>query len=157
MKLIRVTLRSINGSSFLSRQCHRPWMAKALFTSSTSGNEINDNGTGNSFESADDFERRIFSGFSDSRSNNDAFFQKLDRLEKAHGRSGFGSKGGSNNSEFFDGLDESFNTLSDGMDGKLKKAATYFEFNPDEITGDDYSFRADVTFRPGMTYDVKVL
>ena len=55
-----------------------------------------------------------------------------------------------------DGLDESFNTLSDGMDGKLKKAATYFEFDPDEIDKDDYAFRPDVTFQSGMTYELKV-
>lgn len=53
-------------------------------------------------------------------------------------------------------LEESFDTLSDGMDGKLKNAATYFEFDPDEIEKPDYSFRYDTTFWPGGTYDVKV-
>ena len=64
--------------------------------------------------------------------------------------------GEGSNSQILDGLDESFNTLSDGMDGKLKKAATYFEFDEQEIEKDDYSFRPDVTFRVGMTYETKV-
>ena len=63
---------------------------------------------------------------------------------------------GGSGSQFLDGLDESFNTLSDGMDGKLKKEATYFEFNPDEIDQEDYAFRPDVAFKPGMTYEPKV-
>lgn len=54
-----------------------------------------------------------------------------------------------------DGLDESFSTLSDGMDGKLKKAATYFTHS-DEIRDEDYAFRPDVSFKPGMTYEPKV-
>ena len=64
--------------------------------------------------------------------------------------------GEGSNSQISDGLDESFNTLSDGMDGKLKKAATYFEFNEKEIEKDDYSFRPDMNFRVGMTYETKV-
>lgn len=57
----------------------------------------------------------------------------------------------------FDGLDESFDTLSDGMDNKLKRAATYFEFDPEEIENDEYyAFRPDVSFKLGMTYDTKV-
>ncbi|XP_065637913.1 uncharacterized protein LOC112031064 isoform X2 [Quercus suber] len=65
--------------------------------------------------------------------------------------------GEGSNSQILDGLDESFNTLSDGMDGKLKKAATYFEFNEEEIEKEDYSFRPDMTFRVGMTYETKDL
>jgi hypothetical protein len=64
--------------------------------------------------------------------------------------------GEGSNSRILDGLDESFNTLSDGMDGKLKKAATYFEFDEEEIAKDDYAFRPDMTFRPEMTYEMKV-
>lgn len=55
-----------------------------------------------------------------------------------------------------DGLDESFNTLSDGMDEKLKKAATYFDFDPDEISKEDYAYRPDMNFWTGNSYDVKV-
>ncbi|KAF8396110.1 hypothetical protein HHK36_017722 [Tetracentron sinense] len=118
----------------------------------------NDNKSSPSFESADDFERRIFGGLSDSSPNTNSFYQKLDRLEKGRGQYSIGSKlSGGNSSQFLDGLDESFNTLSDGMDGKLRKAATYFEFNTDEIIKDDYTFRPDMTFRSGMTYDTKDL
>ncbi|XVF05317.1 hypothetical protein REPUB_Repub05bG0161900 [Reevesia pubescens] len=56
-----------------------------------------------------------------------------------------------------DGLDESFNTSSHGMDGKLKKAATYFEFNLEEIVKEVYAFRPDVSFQPGITYELKDL
>ncbi|RVW66201.1 hypothetical protein CK203_047389 [Vitis vinifera] len=108
--------------------------------------------------SADDFEHRIFAGTSGSNPNSDSFYQKLDRLEKAHDIYRLGSKlNGGSGSQFLDGLDESFNTLSDGMDGKLKKEATYFEFNPDEIDQEDYAFRPDVAFKPGMTYEPKDL
>lgn len=57
-----------------------------------------------------------------------------------------------------DGLDESFNTLSDGMDGRLKEEASYFEVNEDEIWEDEnYTYRPDVNFdRIGETYDTKV-
>ncbi|KAF8402644.1 hypothetical protein HHK36_010733 [Tetracentron sinense] len=125
---------------------------------SLQGDATNDSKSSPSFESADDFERRIFGGSSNNSPNTDSFYQKLDRLEKARGQYGIGSKlSGGNNSQFLDGLDESFNTLSDGMDGKLRKAATYFEYNPDEIIKDDYTFRPDMTFRPGMTYEIKDL
>ncbi|XP_057482814.1 uncharacterized protein LOC130769631 [Actinidia eriantha] len=43
------------------------------------------------------------------------------------------------------------------MDKKLKKAATYFEYDPEEIGKDDYTFRADVTFWPENTYETKDL
>ncbi|WMV09651.1 hypothetical protein MTR67_003036 [Solanum verrucosum] len=46
-------------------------------------------------------------------------------------------------SSLLNGLDESFDTLSDGMDGKLKEEARYFEFDPDEVEKDDYAYRAD--------------
>lgn len=115
-----------------------------------------DNRNANTFESPDDFERRIFSGFMDNGPSTDSFYQKLDRLEKARGRLGTGSRNNdNNNSQFPDGLGESFNTLSDGMDGKLKKAASYFTYS-DEIQNDDYAFRPDVSFQPGMTYTTKV-
>lgn len=76
-------------------------------------------------------------------------------LRKTHDR--FGSKFSEGSGfSILDGLGESFNTLSDGMDGKLKKAATYFEFDADEIAKEDYAFRPDMTFRPRMTYNTKV-
>lgn len=86
-----------------------------------------------------------------------SFYQKLDKAEKAHDLSSFGSKFNvGNRSNFLDGLDESFNTLSDGMDEKLKKAATYFDFDLDEISKEDYAYRPDMNFWTGNTYDVKV-
>ena len=100
----------------------------------------------NSFETADEFERRIFGGALDSDSKNESFFDKLDRLGKTRGRS---------DSKVNDGFVDRFDTLSDGMDVKLKKAATYFGMT-DEVKEDDYSFRPDVKFRPGMTYNLRV-
>ncbi|XP_008776399.2 uncharacterized protein LOC103696518 [Phoenix dactylifera] len=102
-------------------------------------------------ESADEFERRLFGDIENSP-NTDSFYRKLDKLEKAHGRSNVGSKmhdGG--HSQFLDGLGGSFDTLSDGMDEKLKKAARTFVYS-DEIHNEDYSFRPDVKFLPGMNY-----
>lgn len=120
----------------------------------------NNQGT-NSSETIDEFQSRIFGGIFGNDSKSDAFYQRLDRIEKARDRFGVGpdnsiSSRGANTSSVLDGLDESFDTLSDGMDGKLKKAATYFEFNPEEIMQDDYSFRPDVPFLPGSIYDTKV-
>eukprot|EP00257_Ricinus_communis_P021224 XP_015580655.1 uncharacterized protein LOC8288656 isoform X1 [Ricinus communis] len=104
----------------------------------------------NTLESNNEFEQRIFGGISE---NSLPFFQKLDRIEKARNRPG--SRMNEGISSNLDGLYE--NTLSDGMDGKLKKAARYFEFDPEEITKEDYAFRPDMTFRRGMTYDTKDL
>lgn len=90
--------------------------------------------------------------------NSDALFRKLDRLGKARNRPGWlgSGNGGGNDSSVSDDLDESFDTLSDGMDGKLQKAAMYFEFDWEEVEKDGYAFRPDVSFKPGMTYEVKV-
>ncbi|THG14584.1 hypothetical protein TEA_004990 [Camellia sinensis var. sinensis] len=158
MKLIRGVLRSVNvGLSYQSQhlQIIRTFSAN---TAQVDDEGQNDRQSMNSFESSDDFERRIFGDIPGSGSKSNSFYQKLDRIEKAHDRSGLGSKFNfGKRSEFLDGLDESFNTLSDGMDGKLKKAATYFEYDPEEIAKDDYAFRPDVTFRPGTTYDTKDL
>lgn len=127
-------------------------------TFSTSPHRGDDSQSTSLFESADEFERRIFGDSSGSDSRSNTFYQKLDRIEKSHNRSGLGSTfNGGNGSEFLDGLDESFNTLSDGMDGKLKKAATYFEFDPEEVNKEGYTFRPDMRFRAGMTYDIKDL
>lgn len=82
------------------------------------------------------------------------FYQHLDRAERDF-KSFQGSNMNSGNDE--EGLDTSINTLYDGMESKLKEAAVYFEYNPDEVEKDDYSFRKDVTFFPGNTYDTKDL
>lgn len=112
-----------------------------------------------SFESADDFERRMFGDFSANNSHTDSFFQKLDRIDKARGKagSGFGKedwneKLGWEDDQAGHGAD----TLADGMDDKLKKAALEYDYGvlrPEE----DYSFRPDATFLPGSTYTVKDL
>lgn len=108
-----------------------------------------------SSESVDDFEQRVFGDGSNSSLN--SFYRKLDRAEKAHDRSGMGSPFNmGNRPSHMDGLDENYNSLVDGMDYKLKKAAAYFEFDPDEVTREDYAFRPDVNFGSGMTYDTKV-
>ncbi|KAI0488157.1 hypothetical protein KFK09_027984 [Dendrobium nobile] len=106
------------------------------------------------FESGDDFERRLFGDVGNS-ADTGSFFRKLDKVEQAHGRS-FNSSGDNDgrNSRFMDGQGEGFDTLSDGMDSKLKKAANTFAFT-DEIKDDDYKFRPDVTFRPGTTYTLR--
>ncbi|KAG8389739.1 hypothetical protein BUALT_Bualt01G0010000 [Buddleja alternifolia] len=147
MKLIRGVL-----CSALSRQLHSPNGIRAFSARPFSGNRQNSN----SSESVDEFEQRIFS---DGNSPNvSGFYQKLDKVEKAHDRSGMGfSFNTGNRSSFMDGLDESYSSLTDGMDYKLKQAAAYFEFDPEEITRDDYAFRPDVNFLSGMTYDTKDL
>ncbi|KAK1294416.1 hypothetical protein QJS10_CPA16g00492 [Acorus calamus] len=73
----------------------------------------------------------------------------LDKLEKARGKTG------ADDSQLLDGLGDSFDTLSDGMDDKLKKAATTFVYS-DEMKADDYAFRPDVNFLPGMEYSPKI-
>lgn len=100
-------------------------------------------GNTNPFESNDNFERRIFSGINDNDSS--SFYRKLGRAEKAYDRS-----------EALDGLDESFNTLSDGMEEKLKNTATSFNMADEEVNDEDYSFRADMDIQEGMVLDTKV-
>ncbi|KAI3460594.1 hypothetical protein Pfo_017257 [Paulownia fortunei] len=151
MKLIRSALWSANAA--LSRQFQSPHVIRAFSASTFSGTD--DRKNLNTSESVDDFEQRIFS---DGSLPSFSFYRKLEMAEKAHDRSGMGySLNMGNRSGFMDGLDENHNTLTDGMDYKLKKAATYFEFDPDEVAKEDYAFRPDVNFLSGMTYDTKDL
>ncbi|CAN6462547.1 unnamed protein product [Victoria cruziana] len=150
----------LHWSKFL-RQSNRSCTIRTLFTDRRSGGSISGNGSnklGGSIESADDFTHRIFGGFGDSSSEADPFYQKLDRLEKTRGKTSFGPRRNSGDSSVFQNLDdvEIFDTLSDEMDGKLKKAAMSYPYN-DEIKSDDYAFRPDVSFRQGMTYTIKDL
>ncbi|KAL5580736.1 hypothetical protein UlMin_013178 [Ulmus minor] len=162
MRVVRFALLSFKDG--LSRRFQQqPFVIRTLSTNSNSGGGIDDNQSTNSFESADDFERRIFDSsgksFGDSSERDaktEAFFQKLDRLGKAGDRYSSKFSPGSGSS-VLDGLDESFDTLQDGMEGKLEEAATYFEFDPDEMMEDDYSFRPDMNFDMGMTYTTKDL
>lgn len=156
MKVFRLALLSFNDG--VSRQFHQSHTVRTLSTHALSGDGMNDKQNSNSFESADDFEARIFSKTSEGNSKTDSFFAKLDRLGKT--RDGYASNlpGGSGRSfHVLDGLDESFNTLSDGMDGKLKKAAMYFEYDPEEVDMDGYAFRPDTRFHLGGTYELKDL
>lgn len=101
-------------------------------------------GNANTFESNDNYEHRIFAGINDNDSS--SFFRKLDRAEKAYDRS-----------EDLDGLDESFTTLSDGMEEKLKDTATSFNMADEEVNDEDYSFRPDMDVQIGMVLDTKDL
>ncbi|KAE8678897.1 30S ribosomal protein S18 [Hibiscus syriacus] len=151
MKIARVMLSSLGGG--LPRPCQRLQSVRFLSTENAFGGNIPNS---DSFESADEFEGRIFGGFSGDSPKAQSFYGKIDRIERNRFR--FDPSTGNGDSSRRDVLDESFSSLSDGMNGKLKKAAaTYFEFDPDEIQRDDYSFRPDVTFLSGRTYEPKDL
>ncbi|XP_020522527.1 uncharacterized protein LOC18433403 isoform X2 [Amborella trichopoda] len=149
-------------SRAFNRFPHQPclsWSLRSINTSCNVGDIPHENGSDGSFETADEFERRIFSGIDDNNPRTDSIFAKFDRLENARGRGGFGSvRKGGDNQGFDEGLDgmDAFNTLSDGMDGKLKEAAMSYPYT-DEISHEDYSFRPDVRFVRGMTYTTKDL
>ncbi|KAJ1427590.1 ribosomal protein S18 [Sesbania bispinosa] len=74
-------------------------------------------------ESLDEFEQRIFGAGGNSQ--NDYILEKLNWRGKARDRSS-SVDGGS--SQVIPDLEQSFYTLSDGMDGRLKDAAQYFEY-----------------------------
>ncbi|KAH0721678.1 hypothetical protein KY290_005892 [Solanum tuberosum] len=151
MKVVRGVLRTANACLSRYSSHHRTFSALPNFAP-------DDKQSTNSFESAEDFERRIFGDSAGNRPSPNSFFRKLDDAEKSYDRSGLGSTFSSGNrSSILDGLDESFNTLSDGMDGKLKEAASYFQVDPDEVDKEDYAYRADMTFWPGNTYELKDL
>lgn len=73
-------------------------------------------------------------------------------------RGGLGNvTGGGGVSSDLEDMDGSVNTtLSDGMQGKLREAARYFEYDSEEVDKEDYAFRPDVSFKTGMTYEPKV-
>ncbi|KAH9327789.1 hypothetical protein KI387_007967, partial [Taxus chinensis] len=109
--------------------------------------------TQSSFESTDDFERRMF-GVNDKDLLPNSFYQKLDRIEKARRKASTGvGKEDWNGDLGWEGDQIGFerDSLNDGMDDKLKMAALehdYGALRPD----DDYSFRPDTTFPPGTQY-----
>ncbi|PNX63553.1 ribosomal protein S18, partial [Trifolium pratense] len=103
------------------------------------------NGTAN----PEEFEQRIFSPMGNSKT--DAI---LDKLNQQRARTRDRSAG---NTQLLDDLQRSFDTLTDGMDGKLNNAARYFEIDPNEIDKEDYSYRYDTTFQKGSKYDTKDL
>ncbi|KAL6527552.1 hypothetical protein OROGR_016642 [Orobanche gracilis] len=151
MKRIGVLLWSSNA--VLSRQFQSPNLFRS-FSASTF--PVTDNRLNlNTSESIDDFEQRIFGG--GSRSSSDAFYRQLDKAEKkAHGFGMANLSGMGNKPSFMGGVD-GHSTLFDGKDDDLKRAATYFEFDFQEVLKEDYAFRPDVNFLGGMTYDTKDL
>ncbi|KVH94081.1 Ribosomal protein S18 [Cynara cardunculus var. scolymus] len=154
MKLVQGVLRSLAVG--ISPSCQGFSITRTLATSSASVIETDANT--NSSETLEEFDRSIFGDIRDSSLTSRSFFQKLDQQKKALDRSAINSRlFGSWRPGSVDGLDESFTTLSDGMDGKLKDAASYFEYDVDEVNKDDYKFRSDVTFWSGNTYDAKDL
>ncbi|TKY58256.1 30S ribosomal protein S18 [Spatholobus suberectus] len=149
MKIVSVAVRSLSAN--LSHQFHRTHLLRSLSTW-----RFTDNGTGNQqankSESPDEFEQ--FGENPGRYAQFDSILEKINQQGKARHRSG--SVNGAS-SEMMDDLEESYDTLSDGMDGKLKNAATYFEFDEDEIDKEDYAFRYDANFPLGSTYDTKAL
>ncbi|KAK1587856.1 hypothetical protein Q3G72_017527 [Acer saccharum] len=153
MKLARFAFRSINNS--ISNPLHRSSItARTLSTNAFPDNGFGNNQNNNKFESADEFERRIFGGGSPGNSDSGSFFRKLDRLGSARNSTGSGDV--NDRDESFAANDDSFDTLSDGMDGKLQNAAMYFDFT-EEVEQEGYTFRPDASFPWGSTYDVKDL
>lgn len=141
-----MAIRSVSDGLYY-HQFNRSMTVRTLSTDLNSGEGNGENKDANSFESADDFESRIFGGHSEGSSN--SFYRRLDRVEKARFGPGTTSSFGGQDQL---GNDGSFTSLMDGMEGRLKEAAKYFEFNPDEINQEDYTYRTDMNFRSGMTY-----
>ncbi|KAI5674989.1 hypothetical protein M9H77_05939 [Catharanthus roseus] len=151
MKLISRVLQLANGG--LSYRFQAP-IIRTLSTNSFFS-ATRDTQKSSTFESDEDFQRRILGG---PENDSNPLFRKLDRIDKAHERYGYGSRfNPGNRSEALDGWDESVNTLSDGMDWKLTNAATSFTIEDEEVNQDDYSFRPDMDIKPGMVLDTKDL
>ncbi|KAI3806295.1 hypothetical protein L1987_22194 [Smallanthus sonchifolius] len=153
MRLARGFLRSLAAGT--SPSYHGFSIARTLATSTASATDPYANAT--SSETMEEFERSIFGDPGNNESAN-SFLQKLDHPRRALESNAMNSRlNGFRKSGYVDGLDESFTTLTDGIDGKLKQAATYFKYDVNEVEKDDYKFRPDVTFWPGNTYDAKDL
>ncbi|KAI7757940.1 hypothetical protein M8C21_007676 [Ambrosia artemisiifolia] len=152
MKLVPGVLRSLAAGS--SSGYHGFSVSRALATNAASATDSYTNT--NSSETMEDFEKSIFGEPGNSQSS--SFFQKLDQQNWARERYAMNSTWkGPGKPGYVDGLADSISTLTDGMGGKLKEAATYFKYDADEVEREEYKFRPDVTFWPGNTYDVKDL
>ncbi|CAJ1972291.1 unnamed protein product [Sphenostylis stenocarpa] len=82
----------------------------------------------------------------------DPILEKMNQRRMARQRPGSGNGASSEMMHLFE---ESHDTLLDGMDVKLKNAATYFEVDEEEINKEDYVFRYDANFPIDSKYDVK--
>ncbi|KAK9734697.1 hypothetical protein RND81_04G157500 [Saponaria officinalis] len=149
MKLFRVALRSANDG-FYCRRFNRFLTSLSDASNSDSGHGNNGDQNGNSVESTDDFEKRMFSESSQDTST--SFFRTIDRIQKSRHGPGVGFTPNGDASGMPDGDDDTFTTLTDGMEDKLKEAASYFEVNPQEISAEDYNYRPDMNLRSRMTY-----
>ncbi|XP_020208467.1 uncharacterized protein LOC109793408 [Cajanus cajan] len=149
MKIVLVAVRSLSAN--LSHQFHQTHMLRSLSTW-----QFTDNGTSNQQsnkpEPPEEFEP--FGQNPGRFAQFDSILEKINQQGKGQYRPDSGNDAGS---EMMHNLDGSYDTLSDGMDGKLKNAATYFEFDEDEVDKEDYAFRYDANFPLGSKYDVKDL
>lgn len=154
MKLVWVALQPL-CDGIASRYRH-PVMVRAFSTNSPYGNSNIDGRNSGSFESSEDFEKRIFGGNPEDDTN--PLFRTLSTIEKIR-KSGMSYEfNGQNVPQDFDRSDEIFTTSTeDGMGERLKKSAMDFEVDHNEIEQDDYNFRPDMNFQPGMTYEPKDL
>ncbi|KAK9065940.1 hypothetical protein SSX86_015342 [Deinandra increscens subsp. villosa] len=164
MKLVRGVLRSLSAGT--SPSYHGFSVSRTLATSSASGIWSDAYVNTNSTETMEDVERSVFGDPTSNGTSATSFLQKLDQPNRVFGkyamnswlndsrRSGYTDR---LNDGLKDGFTDGFTSLTDGIDGKLKEAATYFQYDVNEVEKDDYKFRPDVTFWPGNTYDVKDL
>ncbi|CAJ1972286.1 unnamed protein product [Sphenostylis stenocarpa] len=147
MKFVSVAVRSL--STNLSHQFYHTHMIRSLSTW-----RFTDNGTGDQHanKSASPEE---FGKFGENRARYaqfDSVLEKINQQGMARQRPGSGNGASSEMMHLFE---ESHDTLLDGMDVKLKNAATYFEVDEEEINKEDYAFRYDANFPIDSKYDVK--
>lgn len=152
MKLLRVAVRCVSDT-FHHQKYNRSIIIRTLSTNlNPVSHDYDESHNANSVESVDDFESRIFGGL--SKDNPSSLYRKLDNIEKVRYGQGMDSNvAGPGQFGFGDG----FSTVMDGFDVNLKNAAKYFEFDPEEVVHDDYTFRPDMNFRTGMTYTTEDL
>ncbi|GAB2214802.1 hypothetical protein Droror1_Dr00019166 [Drosera rotundifolia] len=132
MKLIWFALRATSDGFF--HPTRRALMGRAFSTNAAFAN--NENVNAPPFESDEDFENRIFGARPEDSSN--SFFKKVQRLESFSARSSMSS------------------LFEDGLEETLKKEAAYFKMT-EEVDEDDYTYRPDMNFQDGQTYNTKDL
>ncbi|XP_076940947.1 uncharacterized protein LOC143610322 [Bidens hawaiensis] len=141
MKLAQGVLRYLVTGT--SPNYHGRTIARTFATSAASATDSDANT--NSLETMEDFERSIFGEPGNSQSAT-SFLQMLGQPKHAREAYAMSARlNGSRRTGHVDGLDDSFTSLTDGIDGKLKDAATYFEYDVNEVEKEDYKFRPDVT------------